>query len=120
MQALGGLRQAGKGSPNTGWRNAGFRGYADYMQIEAFQDALGAPIQITRQNRIAICAPKRCPAVPPVARGRCAQCARLTGGRDFIGEQLPMHTLDAIRAGRRFATYLSTRSSYSTLAVHVS
>ena len=64
MQALGGLRQAGKGSPNTGWRNAGFRGYADYMQTEAFQGALSALIQMTRQNRVAImCAeavPWRC------------------------------------------------------------
>ncbi len=64
MPALGGLRHAGKDSPNTGWRNAGFRGYADYMQTEAFQDALATLIQMTRQNRVAImCAeavPWRC------------------------------------------------------------
>jgi uncharacterized protein (DUF488 family) len=64
VQALGGLRRAGKDSPNTGWRNAGFRGYADYMQTEDFQNALEALIQMSRQKRVAImCAeavPWRC------------------------------------------------------------
>ena len=63
-RALGGLRHARKDSPNTGWRNAGFRGYADYMQTTAFQDALEALIHLSRQKRTAImCAeavPWRC------------------------------------------------------------
>ena len=42
LRALGGLRHTQKESPNTGWRNESFRGYADYMQTEAFQDALEA------------------------------------------------------------------------------
>jgi uncharacterized protein (DUF488 family) len=37
---LGGLRKPKKGSLNDGWRNASFRGYADYMQMEDFQRAL--------------------------------------------------------------------------------
>jgi uncharacterized protein (DUF488 family) len=37
---LGGLRKPKKGSLNDGWRNASFRGYADYMQMEEFQRAL--------------------------------------------------------------------------------
>ena len=41
-KALGGLRHPRKDSPNTGWRNASFRGYADYMQTPEFQDALAA------------------------------------------------------------------------------
>ena len=64
IQALGGLRHARKDSPNTGWRNGSFRGYADYMQTRAFQDALEALIHMSRQKRIAImCAeavPWRC------------------------------------------------------------
>jgi len=64
MQTLGGLRHARKDSPNTGWRNASFRGYADYMQTTAFQDALEMLIQMSRQKRVAImCAeavPWRC------------------------------------------------------------
>jgi uncharacterized protein (DUF488 family) len=64
IQALGGLRHARKDSPNTGWRNGGFRGYADYMQTAAFQDALEALIHMSCQKSIAImCAeavPWRC------------------------------------------------------------
>jgi len=37
---LGGLRHARKDSINTGWKNASFRGYADYMQTPAFGDSL--------------------------------------------------------------------------------
>jgi uncharacterized protein (DUF488 family) len=37
MPGLGGLRHARKDSTNTGWRNASFRGYADYMQTEEFE-----------------------------------------------------------------------------------
>jgi len=33
---LGGRRPARADSPNTAWRNAAFRGYADYMMTEAF------------------------------------------------------------------------------------
>jgi uncharacterized protein (DUF488 family) len=62
--ALGGLRRALKDSPNTGWRNESFRGYADYMQTETFQDALEKLIQMSREKRVAImCAeavPWRC------------------------------------------------------------
>lgn len=36
LPELGGLRHARKDSVNTGWRNASFRGYADYMQTEEF------------------------------------------------------------------------------------
>lgn len=40
MKGLGGLRHAHKDSPNTGWQNASFRGYADYMQTDEFTQAL--------------------------------------------------------------------------------
>jgi uncharacterized protein (DUF488 family) len=63
-KTLGGLRHARKDSPNGGWRNSGFRGYADYMQTGEFQDALEALIRMSRQKRVAImCAeavPWRC------------------------------------------------------------
>jgi uncharacterized protein (DUF488 family) len=64
LPALGGLRRADKDSPNTGWRNGSFRGYADYMQTEAFLRALETLIQLGRSKRTAImCAeavPWRC------------------------------------------------------------
>ena len=42
LPALGGLRRPRRDSPNTGWENAGFRGYADYMQTAEFAAALDA------------------------------------------------------------------------------
>ena len=39
LPRLGGLRRARRDSPNSAWRNASFRGYADYMQTDEF--ALG-------------------------------------------------------------------------------
>jgi uncharacterized protein (DUF488 family) len=64
MKDLGGLRQTRKDSPNRGWRNASFRGYADYMQTPAFENALEELIALARRSRVAImCAeavPWRC------------------------------------------------------------
>lgn len=37
---LGGLRHARRDSINLGWRNASFRGYADYMQTPEFEAGL--------------------------------------------------------------------------------
>ncbi len=64
LPALGGLRRARKDSPNTGWRNSSFRGYADYMQTEGFAQGLAHLIDLGREKRTAImCAeavPWRC------------------------------------------------------------
>ena len=64
LPALGGLRHARKNSPNTGWRNESFRGYADYMQTEAFEEGLATLMRMSREERVAImCAeavPWRC------------------------------------------------------------
>ncbi|MRR17110.1 MAG: DUF488 domain-containing protein [Deltaproteobacteria bacterium] len=61
---LGGLRHTTKASINTGWRNASFRGYADYMQTPQFQENLARLIDIVREKKTAIlCAeavPWRC------------------------------------------------------------
>jgi uncharacterized protein (DUF488 family) len=37
---LGGKRQSKPDSRNTAWRNASFRGYADYMETEQFQKGI--------------------------------------------------------------------------------
>jgi uncharacterized protein (DUF488 family) len=64
MPGLGGLRHANRDSLNVGWRNASFRGYADYMQTPEFEQSLEELIQLTNQDRIALmCAealPWRC------------------------------------------------------------
>jgi uncharacterized protein (DUF488 family) len=64
MPELGGHRSARPDSINMGWRNASFRGFADYMQEGAFRDALDALETRARDRRTAImCAeavPWRC------------------------------------------------------------
>ena len=64
LPGLGGLRHARASSPNAGWRNASFRGYADYMQTTAFESALERCLDIARREPCALmCAeavPWRC------------------------------------------------------------
>ena len=64
LPALGGLRHARKDSPNMGWHNESFRGYADYMQTDGFTAGLDQLIALSRKTRTAImCAeavPWRC------------------------------------------------------------
>jgi uncharacterized protein (DUF488 family) len=61
---LGGLRHARRDSPNMGWRNASFRGYADYMQTRDFEAGLKRFIKLAKQKRsVLMCAeavPWRC------------------------------------------------------------
>ncbi|MGH7483563.1 MAG: DUF488 family protein [Longimicrobiales bacterium] len=42
---LGGRRKPDPASPNTAWRNAGFRAYADHMSTGTFRDALGRLVE---------------------------------------------------------------------------
>src|ERR1700733_10659263 len=38
LKSLGGRRKVTADSKNTGWRHAAFRGYADYMETDAFKE----------------------------------------------------------------------------------
>jgi uncharacterized protein (DUF488 family) len=64
LPGLGGLRRPRRDSPNTGWRQPGFRGYADYMQTPEFERALGVLVEMAQSERVALmCAeavPWRC------------------------------------------------------------
>ena len=64
MPELGGLRKPRPESINTAWRNAGFRGYADYMQTDEFWRALRRLEELAASSRTSImCAeavPWRC------------------------------------------------------------
>ncbi len=51
---LGGRRAARPGSANTRWRNASFRGYADYMETPAFDAALARLMAGAADARTAI------------------------------------------------------------------
>lgn len=64
VRGLGGLRHAKRDSLNVGWRNASFRGFADYMQTPEFEESLEELIQWATEERVALmCAeavPWRC------------------------------------------------------------
>jgi uncharacterized protein (DUF488 family) len=52
--ALGGFRASRKGSANSGWRNASFRGYADYMRTASFADALDQLNERRKKRRVCV------------------------------------------------------------------
>jgi uncharacterized protein (DUF488 family) len=64
IPGLGGLRKPLKDSPNSGWRNTSFRGYADYMQTDAFRENVEEVAALAGEMRCALmCAesvPWRC------------------------------------------------------------
>ena len=64
LEGLGGLRHTTKTSINSAWKNASFRGFADYMQTPEFARAVNELIDLAKEKRIAImCAeavPWRC------------------------------------------------------------
>lgn len=94
LRKLGGLRHARRDTPNTGWRNASFRGYADYMQTPDFEDGLQRLILLAKRKKTAImCAeavPWRC------HRSLIADALTVRGIRaeDIIsGKGFQIHTL---------------------------
>jgi uncharacterized protein (DUF488 family) len=65
VRALGGLRRTiGEASPNQGWRNTSFRGYADYMLTQEFEQGLEELRALAKDGPVAVmCAeavPWRC------------------------------------------------------------
>jgi uncharacterized protein (DUF488 family) len=46
---LGGLRKPKKDSRNTAWRNASFRGYADYMETEEFRKGVDRLVDLAEK-----------------------------------------------------------------------
>ena len=107
MPALGGLRHAHQDSINTGWRNASFRGYADYMQTREFEQGLDALMALaSQQAAVIMCAeavPWRC------HRSLIADALNVRGidVRHILGPgKLQPHTLTA------FAQVAGTRITY--------
>jgi uncharacterized protein (DUF488 family) len=64
MRSLGGLRKPAADPVNVGWRNAAFRGYADYMQTDEFARGVDELVAVAAESQTAImCAeaePSRC------------------------------------------------------------
>lgn len=64
LKGLGGFRHPVRNSLNLGWRNASFRGFADYMQTAEFRESLEELIDLVQNSRVVVmCAellPWRC------------------------------------------------------------
>ena len=54
MPELGGRRRPRPDSRNTAWRNESFRGYADYMETDAFAAAIAQLHELARSRRTVI------------------------------------------------------------------
>src|SRR6188508_1354809 len=94
LPGLGGLRHAKRDSLNVGWRNASFRGFADYMQTPEFKQSLDELIPLATKERIAL---------------MCAEAVPWRCHRSLIADALLVHrvrTMDILSA---------TRSSVHTL-----
>ena len=54
FKQLGGRRKVRPDSPHTVWRNAAFRGYADYMETNEFRRGIENLLKLARTRRTAI------------------------------------------------------------------
>lgn len=94
LPELGGRRRAREDSPSTGWRNAGFRGFADYMLTAGFQSGLAALRALAMTGRVALmCAeavPWRChrSLVADALTARGALVEHITGVRRSTAHHL--------------------------------
>lgn len=81
VKDLGGLRKSSADSPNGGWRNASFRGYADWMQTDAFASAVDELIEAARAQTTAI---------------MCAEAVPWRCHRSLVGDALLVRGIEVI------------------------
>jgi uncharacterized protein (DUF488 family) len=81
LRELGGLRKARPDSPNAGWRNASFRGYADYMQTQEFAHGLARLIALAGDRRTAI---------------MCAEAVPWRCHRSLVADALAVRGIDVV------------------------
>lgn len=81
IEGLGGLRHTSKASVNTAWRNASFRGYADYIQTPEFAKAIGDLIDLSKTKQIVI---------------MCAEAVPWRCHRSLIGDALLVRHIDVV------------------------
>lgn len=80
VAALGGFRRAAPQSANSGWRNASFRGYADYMQTAEFGEALVRLMERAKKERVVL---------------MCAEAVPWRCHRSLIADALVVHGIRA-------------------------
>lgn len=81
LAALGGLRHTRKDSPNVGWRNTSFRGYADYMGTPEFATGLDELLAVAAKQTTAI---------------MCAEAVPWRCHRSLVGDALLVRGVEVI------------------------
>ena len=81
LPALGGLRHTRKESPNGGWRNTSFRGYADHMGTAEFADGLDELLAVAAGRTTAI---------------MCAEAVPWRCHRSLVGDALIVRGIEVI------------------------
>ncbi len=81
MKELGGLRRTRADSLNTGWHNASFRGFADYMQTPEFVAAVTKLVELAREKTTVI---------------MCAEAVPWRCHRSLIGDALIVRGVDVM------------------------
>jgi len=88
LPGLGGRRRPRPDSPNTGWRNPSFQGYADHMQTIEFAKDLARLMDLARTQRAAV---------------MCAEAVPWRCHRRLIADALTLHGFvveDLLSVGR--------------------
>jgi hypothetical protein len=95
VAGLGGFRRTGPESVNQGWRNASFRGYADYMQTAEFAQNLASLLDLAKHERVAL---------------MCAEAVPWRCHRSLIADALVVHGLhvEEINSLTRSQTHVLT------------
>jgi uncharacterized protein (DUF488 family) len=100
MPELGGLRRARSDSINTGWRNASFQGFADYMQEDAFHGAVDALEERARKRLTAI---------------MCAEAVPWRCHRSLISDALTAHGVEVRHITGRSAPSLHSITPFARI-----
>ena len=81
LPSLGGLRQPRRDSPNRGWRNVSFRGYADHMGTPEFAAGIEELLAVARMHPTAI---------------MCAEAVPWRCHRSLVGDALLVRGIEVI------------------------
>ncbi len=119
MKELGGWRRPRPDSPNTGWRNKSFRGYADYMLTPEFDAAISRLVQLAKHERIAVMCAE---AVPWMCHRQLIADALTVRGIEvrhiMDSDRVTPHTLtDLARVDDSRVTYPAANFSISRHAI---
>ena len=100
MKGLGGLRHARKDSINTGWINASFRGFADYMNTVLFEKALEKLETIAQKKRCVI---------------MCAEAVPWRCHRSLVADALTLRKWKVFHIQSKITAKRHKRTSFATV-----